>query len=491
VSRFARNSRDWQHLVEVCRVVDTVLIDLETVYCPRLSNDRLLLGLKGSLNEYELDLLRQRSVEARRAKAQRGELLVTAPVGFLKTDAPHFEKDPDRRIQEAIGLVFQKFGEIGTVRQTLSWFLAHGLQLPIRSVSGEITWRRPSFAALYGMLTNPIYGGAYSYGKTEHVVRYENGEPRAYARRRPREEWLAFIPQTHEGYVSWEEFERIRDMMAANTRAWHRTGAATTGPALVAGLLRCRRCGRKLVVCLVDALAAKTRALGVQLVLRTEVTRIEKRDSQFRVEASTDGLVRGFDADMVVHGAGRVAEIDDLGLDDAGVTWDQRGVTVNEHLQSVSNPAVYAAGDAAATAGPRLTPVAAYEGRIVATNLLEGNHVTPDYSAIPTVVFTIPPLASLGLHEHAARERGLRFKTHYDNTASWYSSRRIGEDTSGFKVLVEEESGRLLGAHLLGPNAEEVINVFALAMQVGVSARDFKKGVFSYPTVSSDLPYMV
>ena len=113
VSRFARNSREWQHLVEVCRVVDTVLIDLEAVYCPRVSNDRLLLGLKGSLNEYELDLLRQRSVEARRAKAQRGELLIAAPVGFLKTDAPHFEKDPDRRIQEAVGLVFQKFGELG------------------------------------------------------------------------------------------------------------------------------------------------------------------------------------------------------------------------------------------------------------------------------------------------------------------------------------------------------------------------------------------
>jgi DNA invertase Pin-like site-specific DNA recombinase len=249
VSRFARNSREWQHLVEVCRVVDTVLIDLEAVYCPRLSNDRLLLGLKGSLNEYELDLLRQRSVEARRAKAQRGELLVAAPIGFLKTDAPHFEKDPDRRIQEAVALVFQKFGELGTVRQTLSWFLDHGLQLPARSVSGEITWRRPSFGVLYRMLSNPIYGGAYTYGKTEHLIRYDHGEPHACYRRRPREEWLAFIPQAHEGYVSWDEFERIRQTMATNVRGWERTGAATRGPGLLPGLLRCRRCGRKLVVC--------------------------------------------------------------------------------------------------------------------------------------------------------------------------------------------------------------------------------------------------
>jgi DNA invertase Pin-like site-specific DNA recombinase len=249
VSRFARNSREWQHLVEVCRVVDTVLIDLEMVYSPRLSNDRLLLGLKGSLNEYELDLLRQRSVAARRAKAQRGELLVAAPVGFLKTDAPHFEKDPDRRIQEAVALVFQKFGELGTVRQTLSWFLEHGLQLPARSVSGEIAWRRPSFGVLYRMLSNPIYGGAYTYGKTEHLVRYDHGEPHACCRRRPREEWLAFIPQAHEGYVSWDEFERIRQTMATNVRGWQHTGAATLGPGLLPGLLRCRRCGRKLVVC--------------------------------------------------------------------------------------------------------------------------------------------------------------------------------------------------------------------------------------------------
>src|SRR4030095_14506314 len=224
-------------------------IDLEAVYCPRLSNDRLLLGLKGSLNEYELDLLRQRSVEARRAKAQRGELLVAAPVGFLKTDAPHFEKDPDRRIQEAIGLVFQKFRELGTVRQTLSWFLEHGLQLPVRAVSGDIAWRRPSFGVLYRMLSNPIYGGAYTYGKTERTIRYEHGAPRASSRRRPRAEWVALIPQAHEGYVSWDEFERNRQTMAGNTRAWHPTGAATNGPALLPGLLRCRRCGRKLVVC--------------------------------------------------------------------------------------------------------------------------------------------------------------------------------------------------------------------------------------------------
>ena len=248
VSRFARNSREWQQLVEVCRVVDTVLIDLETVYSPRHSNDRLLLGLKGSLNEYELDLLRQRSVEARQAKARRGELLVAAAVGYLKTDAPHVEKDPDRRVQEAIALVFRKFVELGTARQTLWWFLEHGLQLPVRLGSGELVWRRPSYGMLYRILSSPVYGGAYAYGKSERTLHYEQGEPRASYRRKPRDQWLVLIPNAHEGYVSWEEFEQIQRAMTANVRGWGRAGAATRGPALLAGLLRCRRCGRRLTV---------------------------------------------------------------------------------------------------------------------------------------------------------------------------------------------------------------------------------------------------
>jgi DNA invertase Pin-like site-specific DNA recombinase len=188
VSRFARNSREWQQLIEVCRVVDTVLIDQEMVYTPRQSNDRLLLGLKGSLNEYELDLLRQRSVEARRAKARRGGLVVAAPVGYLKTEDERLEKDPDRRVQQAVLLVFHKFLEFGTVRQTLMWFLENGLELPVYTPQGETCWKRPSYATFYRMLTNPIYGGAYAYGKTEPTMHYENGEPRRGYRRKPREQ---------------------------------------------------------------------------------------------------------------------------------------------------------------------------------------------------------------------------------------------------------------------------------------------------------------
>ena len=245
VSRFARNSREWQQLVEVCRVVDTVLIDQEMVYAPRLSNDRLLLGLKGSLNEYELDLLRQRSVEARREKARRGELLQAAPVGYIKTEDQRLEKDPDLRVQQAILLVFRKFMELGTVRQTLMWFLEHGLQVPAQNARGETFWKRPVYRSMHRMLTSPIYGGAYTYGKTEHLVCYDGGKPRYLCRRKPREQWLALIPGAHEGYVSWEEFERIAGAIRENTQG---AGAVKNGPALLTGLLRCSRCGRKLTV---------------------------------------------------------------------------------------------------------------------------------------------------------------------------------------------------------------------------------------------------
>jgi DNA invertase Pin-like site-specific DNA recombinase len=247
VSRFARNSREWQQLVEVCRVVDTVLIDQEMVYAPRQSNDRLLLGLKGSLNEYELDLLRQRSVEARREKARRGELLVSAPVGFLKGEG-RLEKDPDRRVQEAVCLVFSKFLELGTARQTLLWFLEHGLQLPVRDAREELQWKRPSYGTIYRMLTNPAYGGAYAYGKSEQSTHYTAGEPRLGHRRKPRNQWLALIPNAHEGYVSWEQFERIQEAISRNVLGREQAGAANAGQALLAGILRCRRCGHKLTV---------------------------------------------------------------------------------------------------------------------------------------------------------------------------------------------------------------------------------------------------
>ncbi len=242
---------------------------------------------------------------------------------------------------------------------------------------------------------------------------------------------------------------------------------------------------------LVEQIVERTRELGINVQLGTQAEGIEKGPSCLSVWASAAAQKRAFEADMVVHAAGRTPEIDDLNLDVARVKSDKRGVKVNEYLQSVSNPAVYAAGDAAASGGPPLTPVADYEGAIVASNLLKGNHEKPNYTGIPTVVFSIPPVASVGLSETEAREQGLKFRVKKEMTSTWYSSRRVAEKYSGYKVMVEEGTERILGAHLLGGEAGEVINIFALAIRTGIRASDLKHTIFSYPTHSSDLPYML
>ena len=241
---------------------------------------------------------------------------------------------------------------------------------------------------------------------------------------------------------------------------------------------------------LVDILAERTRAMGIDLRLGTEVEAIERGAGGLRVRARRGGESIALDVDLVVHGAGRVPAVDGLGLEAAGVDFDEkRGVTVNRRMQSVSNPAVYAVGDAAAGGLP-LTPVASFEARVAADNLL-GNAREIDYPAQPSVVFTMPPLAAVGLSEAEARERGVDVEVRCERTGTWYSSRRLGEEHSGYKVLVEKSSGRVVGAHVLCHGAEELINQFAIAIRAGLTAADLKGMIFAYPSLGSDLQYMV
>jgi glutathione reductase (NADPH) len=253
---------------------------------------------------------------------------------------------------------------------------------------------------------------------------------------------------------------------------------------------------------LVNMLVGRTRNLGINVLLQTEVKGIEKKKSSssagkkfiVNIALKDDGgkkEERSIDADIVVHGAGRNPEIEDLELEKAGIEYEKKGVKVNEHLQSISNPGVYAAGDCAASGGLPLTPIASYDGQIVADNLLEANKVAADYKGTPSVVFTIPPLASVGLSEENTRKMGLKFKTNYSSTSEWYSSRRINESHSGFKVLIEEGTDKILGAHLLGPHADEVINIFAMAIRLELRASDLRKALWSYPTNTSDITYML
>ena len=253
-SRLARNGRDWHTLLEFCALVGCLLGDEDGVYDPRLPNDRLLLGMKGTLSEMELSTLRQRSLEALRLKASRGELFFNVAVGYVKVRRDRIAKDPDRRIQEAIVLVFRKFAEFRSIRQVHLWLRQEEVSLPAVRVVGDerrIEWKPPVYGTVHKVLTNPVYAGAYAYGRTESRVTVENGRKRVTrGYRRDREDWDVLIRDHHEGYVSWEEFDRNQRLIAdnANCKGLMARGAVRRGDALLAGLLRCGHCGRRLHV---------------------------------------------------------------------------------------------------------------------------------------------------------------------------------------------------------------------------------------------------
>jgi DNA invertase Pin-like site-specific DNA recombinase len=254
-SRLARNGREWHTLLEFCAVVGTLIVDEDSVYDPRLPDDRLLLGMKGTLSEMELSTFRQRSIEAMRQKARRGELHTTVAVGYVKTDDDRIEKDPDRRAQDGISLVFRKFAELQSVRQVLLWFKQENVVAPaIAQGIGKcsVEWKVPRYHTLHHILTNPVYAGSYAYGRRTTRVIIEDGRKRVTRDklRQNWKDWDVLIHNHHEGYITWADFERNQHLIAdnANGKSFMGRGAIRRGEALLTGLFRCARCGRRLYI---------------------------------------------------------------------------------------------------------------------------------------------------------------------------------------------------------------------------------------------------
>ena len=254
-SRLARNGRDWHTLIEFCGLVGTVIVDEDGTYEPRHPNDRLLLGMKGTMSELELSLLRARSMEALKQKARRGELFFAVAVGYVKVGRDKIEMDPDLRVREAIGLVFTRFAEMQSIRQVFLSLRGDQIALPYinskNSGQHQPLWKLPVYATVNNLLTNPVYAGAYAFGRTGSRVMIENGRKRILrGYRKNRSDWAVLLVDHHEGYLSWPDYERNQRLIAdnANGKGMMVRGAVRKGEALLAGLLRCGHCGRRLLI---------------------------------------------------------------------------------------------------------------------------------------------------------------------------------------------------------------------------------------------------
>jgi DNA invertase Pin-like site-specific DNA recombinase len=253
VSRLARNNRDWYQLLDLCGLMDTLIVDGEAMYDTRQLNDRLLLGLKGTISEAELGWIRQRAQEGLLAKARRGELILSLAVGYVETSDGCVEKHPDQRVQQAIALVFRKFSELRSVRQVLLWFRHEKIFLPVAldAKAGATSWRLPVYNTILKFLQNPCYAGAYAFGRTTGKIRLIDGKARKTAgHRRDRQDWIALRRDHHEGYIAWETYESNQRLIAENAqmKGLMNRGAVKRGPSLLAGLLLCGKCGRKIHV---------------------------------------------------------------------------------------------------------------------------------------------------------------------------------------------------------------------------------------------------
>ncbi|KRS11697.1 dihydrolipoyl dehydrogenase family protein [Roseovarius indicus] len=238
---------------------------------------------------------------------------------------------------------------------------------------------------------------------------------------------------------------------------------------------------------LVEMLIERGTGIGVVLMRETKIVSVAETNGAFTVEVKSGDQTRTIETDLVVHGAGRVAALADLSLETAKVDYSDKGIVVAPHLQSTTNSTVFAAGDSADTDGMPLTPVAVIEGKVAASNMLKDAQTTPDYAGIPTAVFTVPEVARVGMLESEARDAGHDVDVRFTDTSGWYSNYRIGETSAAAKILVDRSNGKILGAHLFGPEYGELINFFGLAIKLGLAAKQLKSMTAAYPSVGSDL----
>ena len=238
---------------------------------------------------------------------------------------------------------------------------------------------------------------------------------------------------------------------------------------------------------LVDA----TRNLEIKIVLETEVSKIESKDGHYITTGISNGNETTYKAAAVFNSAGRPPAIFDLELEKAGISFSEKGIEVNEYLQSTTNANIYAAGDAADSRGLPLTPVAVLEGHVVASNIIKGNKKKVSYPPMPSVVFTLPTMATVGLLEDEAKEKGYDINVNLEKVENWFNARRLNVDEYAFKTIIDKNNNTILGAHLIGPHCEETINLFAMAIKTKMTISDLRSMIFSYPTMASDLTYML
>ena len=294
----------------------------------------------------------------------------------------------------------------------------------------------------------------------------------------------------NEGFLSLERLPRRIAMVGGGYVAAEFSNIAALAGARVTILQNGDRMLKAFDPDLANWLMASFRDHGIDVRLGARVERVEKVADGFRVHATAGGKPIEVDADLVVHAAGRAPRLDVLGLAAGGVEAERGRLKLNEFLQSVSNPAVYAAGDAARS-GPPLTPVSSHDGDVAASNMIEGNHRRPDYRGVPSVAFTAPPIASVGVGEAEARKLGIDLQIKSELTPNWFTALQAAEKVYGYKTIADKATGKILGAHLVGPHAEETINLFALAVRHGLTAKDLKETMFAYPTAASDVGYML